>query len=271
MTRSDETLSRAGDEGEQDIPVQGEDASLLQRARALGYQVIALDAVAGGRYAVVPLGKSVLGNDLAALLARLVTRQGATRSHPRSQRRRRGRGGRPTSPDERGVGQTGDELARRFVRASGLTRSSLRRLRVQDIVLHPETGQVTIRVVKRRLDSVHEYMVPALSGKEQDVLIVLGGKTTGDRVFSTLPARKTLAPLRLTYARALYKERAGLHRRGALAEEEDPMQFVTYALCLPPHRVNTVRKYYVGVPPLRPEETRRPAAPVSPCEPEGAL
>ena len=128
-----------------------------------------------------------------------------------------------------------------FVRACGLRKAALARLRVGD-VWQDEAGWVWIGVTAADTTSIH--VVPVLKGFEQDVLSVVEGRQIEELVFPHLPKPLFLQRDRIFYARALYDEISANHEEPY--DEEQIIQFVMKALGEGHHRYDVVRRYYLG-------------------------
>ena len=127
-----------------------------------------------------------------------------------------------------------------FVRACGLRKPALARLRVGDIWVDNE-GHVWVNVTDP--DGIPIYGVPVLDGNAQAVLSVIEGRNPQELVFAPLPQPLRLQSHRIAYARALYEEVCADNEGGY--DEEGIVTYVMHALC-EPRRIEVVRRYYLG-------------------------
>lgn len=92
----------------------------------------------------------------------------------------------------------------RFLQATGLRRDEVRRLQVEDIQEHPDTGALEVIIKKGHGKGGRPRTVPVLPGHEQDVLCQRHGRDQEELVFPRIPSHLRPHTFRREYAQAYY-------------------------------------------------------------------
>ena len=138
----------------------------------------------------------------------------------------------------------------RFLDATGLRDAEVKRLQVEDILVHgPETGGAEVTIKKGHGKGGRPRQVPVLPGHEGDVLPFREGHDPQERVFARVPSRIHAQAHRRNYAQAYYKH---LSRRelppvqGRLKRSDyDEEAVLNVSRALGHNRIDVVLKSYL--------------------------
>ena len=97
----------------------------------------------------------------------------------------------------------------RFLRATGLRRTEVELLQVEDIQQNQVTGKLEVAVKKGHGKGGRPRQVPVLPGREQDVLAQSEGREPKALVFLRIPSHLDIHALRREYAQAYYHHLSG--------------------------------------------------------------